>query len=143
MAARRLVAVLVVLLILSTVAAVLLPAPREPIGSSTTTTTSAEATPSRAGAAGRLVHVRLSADRTPQTKRIHIGDELRLRVTSSRSDQVEVRGFGVVEAVNRDAAAAFDLFADRRGTFPVVLVDARRTVGRIVVAPRRRQVQPS
>jgi hypothetical protein len=143
MAARRLVAVLVVLLILSTVAAVLLPAPREPIGSSTTTTTSTEATPSRPGAAGRLVHVRFSADQAPQTKRIHIGDELRLRVTSSRSDQVEVRGFGVVEAVNRDAAATFDLFADRRGTFPVVLMDARRTIGRIVVAPRRRDVQPS
>jgi hypothetical protein len=138
MAARRLVAVLVVMLVLSTVAAVLVPAPRRPIGTDTTTTSSTmtrSTEPDRTR--GRLVTATMHADRPRPPVKLHVGDELRLRVISTRSDQVKLDGFGLVEAVDRDAPATFDVFADHAGRFDAVLLDSHRMVGRIVVTPRR------
>jgi hypothetical protein len=67
---------------------------------------------------------------------VRVGDSLFLRVFDPRADQVTVRGFGEVQAVDRYGPAEFDLFADQRGTFAVRLLQADRTVGRIVVARR-------
>jgi hypothetical protein len=137
MAARRLVAVLVVMLVLSTVAAVLVPAPRRPIGTDSTTTSSTttrSAEPDRTR--GRLVTATMSAERSRPPVKLHVGDQLRLRVVSSRSDQVKLDGFGLVEAVDRSAPALFDIFADRRGRFGVRLLSSGRVVGRIVISRR-------
>jgi hypothetical protein len=137
MAARRLVAVLVVMLVLSTVAAVLVPAPRRPIGTDTTTTSSTmtrSTEPDRTR--GRLVTATMHADSPRPPVKLHVGDQLRLRVASSRSDQVKLDGFGLVEAVDSTAPALFDIFADRRGRFGVRLLSSGRLVGRIVITRR-------
>ena len=48
-----------------------------------------------------------------------------------------IAGFGLIDDVDRDAPARFNLFADRTGRFAVRLLDRRETVGRIVIAVRR------
>ena len=143
MAARRLVIVLALLLVVSTVAALLAPTPHRPqpgtTGSSTTTTSTATTTTATRRAAGRHVTRAVTfeaAARRPPRAHLRVGDQLALRVVSTAPDQVRVNGFGLLEAVSRDAPAHFDLFADRPGTFAVRLLDARRTVGRIVVRKR-------
>jgi hypothetical protein len=133
MAARRLVAVLIVMLVLSTVAAVLVPAPRRPIGSSTTTTSTRSTTARPAPGAGKLVTATMNTQRRRGPVNLRVGDELRLRVVSNRSDQVKIDGFGLVEAVDASAPALFDLFADHAGQFDVTLLDSGDTVGRIVI----------
>jgi hypothetical protein len=139
MAARRLVIVLIVLLVISTVAAFLAPGPnneaRPPatIGSTPTTTTAREPPPS-----GRLVRASMDSDAdSPRTVRLRLGDQLSLRVSSRTSDQVELVGLGLVEAVDRDAPALFDVFADRPGSHPVLLLRSDETVGTILIERRR------
>jgi hypothetical protein len=140
MAARRLLIVLIILLVISTVAAFLAPGPnnesRPPttIGSTPTrTTTASEPPPS-----GRLVRASMDSDAdSPPTVRLRVGDQLSLRVSSRASDQVEIVGLGLVEAVDRDAPALFDVFADRPGSYPVLLLRADETVGAIRIERRR------
>jgi hypothetical protein len=138
MAARRLVAVLVVMLVVSTIAAILVPAPRRPIGSGSTTTTATTKTKTtNEQETGKLVTATMStAHRRPPVK-LRVGDELRLRVKSIRSDQVKVGGFGLVEAVDQSAPALFDVFADHIGRFDVELVNSGKSVGGIVIRRRR------
>jgi hypothetical protein len=144
MAARRLVAVLVVMLVLSTVAALLVPAPKRDTQSSTSSTTSTTTTTTSSTTAaeqppGDIVHARIDADQKakPAPIRLAVGDELRLQVLARRPDQVELRGFGQIEAVGPHAPAVFDVFAFRPGKFDVEMVDARRTVGQVVVVRKR------
>ena len=138
MVARRLIAVLVVLLVVSSFAAALLPDPAtdEPGTTQSTTRESRGTTAHRPG--GRLVHVTLDADAPrPRPVSLRVGDQLALRVRSSRPDQVEVRGFGQLATVDRFTPANFDLLAFDLGTFPVRLVEAGRTIGTIIVRSRR------
>jgi hypothetical protein len=135
MATRRLIAALIALLVLSSVAAILVPDPDRSSrsrGSSTTrerTTSTAE--PQHRG---RSVHATLDArSRKNPTVVLRVGDRLTLEVVSRSFDQVEVGGFGAVEAVDRYAPAAFDLLATRPGRFEVRLVGADRVVGTIRV----------
>ena len=142
MAARRLLIVLVVLLAISTFAALLVPPPggdegdQQTIGS-TVTGTGGRPAPSR----GELVNASIDADANkPQNVRLELGDQLALLVRSRTPDQVEIRGFGLVDDVERYAPARFNLLADRPGRFDVRLLDRRETVGQIVIdmeRPRR------
>src|SRR4051794_38346190 len=138
MAARRLVAVLIVMLVLSTVAALLVPAPKRntqgSTSSTTSTTTTTTSTPAAGQPPGEIVHARIDTDRkaTPAPIRLAVGDELRLQVLAEQPDQVELRGFGQIEAVGPHAPALFDVFAFRPGKFDVVIVGAHRTVGQVV-----------
>src|SRR5437867_3510643 len=137
MATRRLIIGLIVLLALSTLAAAFLPAPE----GTRTSTTSTERQPARRPPPPRGGLVRATVDAgagRPQAIPLGDGDELVLRVRSRAPDQVEVRGFGEVQAVDRFSPARFDLLATRPGTFPVRLLEAHRTVARIQVAPRDR-----
>lgn len=138
MAARRLIIAMIALLLLSTLAAAFLPAPD---ATDTSTTSTTRERPQRPPApAGRLIHAAVDAGaRRPQAISMREGDELLLRVRSRASDQVEVRGFGEIQPVDRFASARFDLLATRAGSFPVRLVDAHRTVARIQVSPRNRR----
>jgi hypothetical protein len=72
----------------------------------------------------------------PQVVRVHLGDQLQLAVAAERADQVEVRGLGALGEVDPDTPARFDLLPFERGTYPIRLLDAHRTVGRIEVRPR-------
>lgn len=139
MAARRLLIVLVILLAISTFAALLVPpqgtdeGEDETLGS-TPTGTEGRRPPPR----GELVRASIDADQAkPRSVQLKLGDQLSLEVRSRRADQVVISGFGLIDDVERDAPARFDLFADRTGRFAVRLLDRSETVGRIVIDARR------
>jgi hypothetical protein len=139
MAARRLLIVLVVLLVISTFAALLVPPPGtdeeegETLGSAPTGTVGGAAPPR-----GQLVGASIDADREkPRNVELELGDQLELVVRSRSFDQVVIGGFGLIDDVERDAPARFNLIADRTGRFAVRLLERRETVGRIVIGARR------
>ena len=139
MAARRLLIVLVILLAISTFAALLVPpqgtdeGEDETLGS-TPTGTEGRRPPPR----GELVRASIDADRAKaQSVQLELGDQLALEVRSGNPDQVVIGGFGLIDDVERDAPARFNLFANRTGRFAVRLLDRRKTVGQIVIGARR------
>jgi hypothetical protein len=136
MAARRLLIVMLVMLGISTVAAALVPTePQDEREDEPTTTTSASAREPR----GRLLRRTVDArGRRPEVVRVRVGDQLELLVGSRRSDVVEIAGLGELREVDRDAPARFDVLPFERGVHPIRLLEARRTIGRIVVDPRQR-----
>lgn len=139
MAARRLIMVMLVLLVVSSVAAALVPVERDPDAESTTTETSSE--PS--APAGELVRETLPAgEREADPIRISLGDQLELRVTSKRPGQVEIPGLGVVDDVDPEAPARFDLLPLDPGDYPIRLRElgtaeapSTRPIGSIEVSP--------
>jgi hypothetical protein len=136
-AARRLVVVMLVLLAISTLAAALVPPPEERTRTGTQTTERKSRQSRDDRASGELVKGRIDAGRdNPKQLRIERGDQLALTVLAPFGDDVEIPAFGLIETVDPFAAARFDLFANRSGTFPVRAVDANRVLGRIVVGPR-------
>src|SRR5436190_14949917 len=103
MVARRLIAVLVVMLILSSLLAGLTQTGTSPTSTTTTTT---KGTGGHHRARTRLVHASLDASAShPRTIRLRAGDQIALRVHSTKPDQVEVRGFGEVSAIDRFSPA--------------------------------------
>jgi hypothetical protein len=137
MAARRLLMLMLVLLAVSTVAAALVPpeARREGTGSTTSTTAAA---PTSDATGGKLVKRTVAVEpRGSTTIEIRLGDQLALTVRTRTADQVEIPAFGLLEDVDRDLPARFDLLPERTGTFDVNLVQARRTIAEIHVRPKR------
>jgi hypothetical protein len=125
------VILMLVLLAVSTVAAALVPVEQASRDETSTTSTRTER---RDEARGDLVPGEIDAgSRKPKVIRIRLGDQLKLRVASPRSDQVAIPGFGELEDVDPDAPAHFDLLPFETGSYPVRLVDAKRTIGRIEV----------
>jgi hypothetical protein len=151
MAARRLLIVMLVLLGISTLLAALTPT-RDSGSDTTTSTQSAPPTVPAAGepqdGGGARVPARIDADSGEVTQLgsaeapIYAGDELVLTVASEHPDQVEIPGFGEIQAVSRDAPASFDLFLDKPGDYAVRLVDANRMVGRLTVSEAPREPGP-
>jgi hypothetical protein len=135
-AARRLLILMLVVLGISTLAAALVPVERQ--ASTETTSTETAATKPATDHRGRLLTRRLDASGGPRVVRMHLGDQLRLIVQARRADIVEVRGTGEVHDVDRYTPARFDLLPFERGTYPIRLLDAHRTIGRIVVTKPRR-----
>ena len=128
---------LVLLLVMSTVAALLAPAPRRPVNGESSTTTTTTTTTRREPARGQILTATMNASGArPKEVRLRVGDQLTLSVRSDASDQVRVQGFGLIEAVSRQAPARFDIFADRQGDFPVRLLQAGQVAGNLVVRRR-------
>ena len=134
MAARRLVIVMLVMLGISTLAAALVPTDPEQRSEPTTT-----AAPAKDGPRGRLIRRTVEASGSAEVVRMQVGDQLQLRVTARRADQVEIDGLGELEEVDPSTPANFDLLPFEPGAHPIRLLDARRTVARIVVSSRRRK----
>src|SRR5690349_16049670 len=65
----------------------------------------------------------------PQTVAVGEGALLRLTVAGNVLDSVEITGLGQVAAIAPESPAVFDLFADRRGSYPVRLVGTGQEVG--------------
>ena len=124
---------MLVLLAISTVAAALVPVEQASREETSTTSTRTES-PDRAE--GKLVPGLIDAgSRKREAVRIRLGDQLELRVTSPRPDQVEIPRLGELEDVDPDAPAHFDLLPFEVGSYPVRLVEADRTIGRVEVKP--------
>jgi hypothetical protein len=132
MAARRLILILLVLLFVSSLAAALVPIDRSGDSTSTPTTTELAKTPPE----GREIIERIDArDRKPERIRMRVGDQLRLTVDGRAPDQVEIPRLDLLEPVDLGAPARFDLLADEPGTYVIRLLEARRTIARLVVSP--------
>ena len=136
---------MLVLLGISTLLAALTPTQdSDPDTEATTTAPPAAAVPTTGGepatGQGARVPARINADSGEVTVLgsgevpIYAGDELVLTVTSAQPDQVEIPGFGEVQAVSRDDPASFDVFLDAPGNYAVKLVDEDRVVGRVKVS---------
>jgi hypothetical protein len=133
-AARRLIVFMLALLLISSIAAALVPVER----SRESESPSAPTAPAGDRTRGALVHRTVAADaRKPAKIDIRLGDQLVLTVNSRRPDEVEIAGLGELRDVDRDAPAHFDLLPFEPGTYPVRMLEARRTVARIEVARYR------
>jgi len=134
MAARRLLIVMLVLLGISILGGTLLP-PQRARDRSTTTETTKEPTVRDTLPRGELLRERISVspDKTYKVE-IQVGDQLLLAVHSRKPDQVEIPRLGLIETVDRFAPARFDILATEPGSYPIRLVVADRTVGRIAVS---------
>ena len=135
MAARRLLILMLVLLGVSTVAAALVPVDRNAGGDETTTSTSTREPPT--GSLGRR-SINAGAEK-PKTIHVQVGDQLQLRVRSpARADEVEIPALDQLTDVDPDADAHFDLLLFDKGRYPVLLVEADRKIGQIVVTSPQR-----
>ena len=119
---------MLVLLGMSTLAAALAPPPPRSGEASSTTSTTRQ--PRESATGGKLVEATIgSADRRPVVVDVPLGDQLSLTVKSRRAGQVVIQGQGLIEYVAPLSPARFDLFADRRGSFQVRMIDPRRKLG--------------
>ena len=142
MAARRLVVVMLVLLAVSTLAAALLPQPErtEEPPPQPRSKPKQPATEGPQANGGVLLDARMRLGRRePKTVTVRSGDQLRLAVTATFGDDVEIPALGLTQPVTPFAPATFDLLASRRGTYPVRAVDSGLVAGRVLVAGRDAQ----
>lgn len=139
MAARRLLIVMVVLLGLSTLSWALVPPPEEnsdrperaaaPEGD-TGKKSESEAKP--AEAEPRVITARMEvSNEAPKVVVVRPGDELRLEVSGSVGEDIEIREFGLTDTMTPDAPARFSLIVDRKGEFEVRAVESGIVAGRI------------
>jgi hypothetical protein len=139
MAARRLLIVMLVLLGLSTLAAALVP-PRttEDEDATTGTTAQTEPVPAKRPAGGSFVPGVVAIEpKGISLLSVNAGDQVQLAVCWSKSDEVEVPSFGLVDPVAPAKPARFDLLFEEPGTYGVKLVSADRVVARIKVGQPR------
>jgi hypothetical protein len=150
MAARRLLIVMLVLLGLSTLAAALIPpqALREGTSSTSTTeeteTTPADTVPARKAlpkpisvtVGGNTIPVLscpASLRRARRCKPLRVGDQFTLKVRSKRADEVEMPRFGLIDIVEPNKPARFEILATSAGSYNVRFVSTGRIAARVVV----------
>jgi len=91
-----------------------------------------------AGAESSLVERTIDARRRkPATVVVEEGDLLTLTVRSDEADAVELQGLAGVRAIAPETPVVFDVLPDVPGDYPVVLVDAGRTVGTVRVLTQK------
>jgi len=134
---RRLLVLFAVLLGLTALVTSLAPRPtarQDDAGVSTPAPTPA---PTRAPASSRRLERTISADdgRPRARVRVRAGDVLALTVRGDVLDGVEIAGLGKLEPIEPGSPARFEMLLDTPGEFRVTLLDARRPVGLIEVAP--------
>lgn len=136
MAARRLILAMLFVLVFSSILVALIPLEEPGTGDQTSTSSTTTATNATTANEGRLITRRVAADAArPATIRMHLGDELRLTVTSPVANIVEIEEFGDFENVDPDFPATLDVFPFDTGRFAVRLLDPPGVVATIVVTP--------
>jgi hypothetical protein len=146
MAARRLLIIMLVLLGVSTLAAALVgnrtigTGGTDSAASTAATETEPAIPPDTVPEGRRLKPVVIEVDKAKRTVvPVELGDQLPLIVRSPKPDLVEIPALGLLEPVNSNAPARFDVFADTTGDYGIRLVDANRIIGRIeVTAPKQK-----
>lgn len=135
---RRLLLLLAVLIVLTALAGSLAPVPGPPEQATPTPTTAAiPRTPQASPAADPdRPDVRASLNASPRTpaRRIvaRVGDQVAITVRAQGIDSVELGDLDV-EPVEPGIPARFDLLADAAGSYPLVLLQAGRRIGTLVV----------
>ena len=127
MAARRLLIVMLVLLGISTLAAAL--APTERRGTSATTTTIEETTIEDTLPSGRLFERSIKVGgRTLPVVPLTLGSQLILTVRAKARYDVSIPRLGLVDAVDPESPAMFDILPLEPGGYKIQLVEPRRNV---------------
>ena len=128
MAARRLLIVMLVLLGLSAFAAAL--APQQESGEESTTSTSTAKREHHESTRGQLIEDTIDAQsKRQQTVVVPLGDQLSLRVKSSRAGEVEIPDLGLLENVTPVDPARFDILASSKGSHEVKVVGSKHPAG--------------
>jgi plastocyanin len=80
-----------------------------------------------------------TAGARPARVRARAGDTIRLAVHGDVLDTVELQGLDEIDALEPSAPARFEFLAESPGEHPIVLMDADRRVGLLVIkaAPKR------
>jgi hypothetical protein len=130
MLARRMLMFVALLFVVTALAAGLAPPPR------TRTQRFDDTSPPR----GRAVVLQRTLDAAqpkPRVLTVRTGDVLSLTVRSDTTDAVELQGLGALRPIDPSTPVTFDVLPEVPGEYPVVLVDAARTVGtvRVVTQP--------
>jgi hypothetical protein len=150
MAARRLLIVMLVLLGLSTLAAALIPpqALREDTTTGSTTeeteTTPTDTVPSRkalpepivitvGGKTVPVISCPASLRRADRCKPLRLGDQFTLKITSKEADQVEMPRFGLIDTVEPNKPARFEILATSAGNYKIRFVSTGQIAARVVV----------
>jgi hypothetical protein len=132
MLGRRFLLLVAVLMGLTALAASV--APRQPISRDDRGAATPTATPTpTAPGTGDVETVSKQLNITERITRVVVdeGDLVYLEVRGSELDSVTL--LEEVEPIDPDAPAVFELLADEPGDYPIVLVDADRQVGTLVV----------
>jgi hypothetical protein len=132
---RRLLVLAVVLAGLTLLAAVVAPRPTEPEVVPRPPAIPAPA--ARAAEPERVVRETLSAELGAPDQRVRatVGDRIELLVEGKLLDAVVIPELDLVEAIDPETPARFELYADRAGTFPIALQEAGRPVGELEIEP--------
>jgi hypothetical protein len=140
MLGRRLLVVFAVLLGLTALATSLAPRPTARDGAGTQPDATPTPTPAlkRSESASRRIERTISADPGSRRGRVRarVGDVLRLTVDGDVLDGVEIPALGKLEPIEPGSPARFEMLLDEAGELRVRLVDAKRLIGLVVVAPR-------
>ena len=139
MLGRRLLVVFAVLLGLTALATSLAPRPtvRDGAGAQPTATATATPAPERSETASRRVERTISADagRKRARVRVRVGDVLMLTVDGDVFDGVEIPDLAKLEPIEPGSPARFEMLLETPGELRVGLVDAKRLIGLVEVAP--------
>ena len=137
MAARRLLIVMVVLLGLSTLSWALVPPPEEnsdrpqkaaPSEGDAGKKGETEAKPAKPEP--RVITARMEvSNEAPKVVVVQPGDELRLEVSGSVGEDIEIPDFGLTDTMTPDAPARFSLIVDPKGEFEVRAVESGIVAG--------------
>ena len=139
MLGRRLLVLMAVLLGLTAVVTALAPRPtvvRE--RSSASASPSPEPTAAPTGPAASRVVTRTVDARAgvrPARVRARAGDTIRLSVRGDLLDAVELQGLDEIEPVEPDSAARFEFLAESPGNHAIMLLDAHRRIGVLMIGP--------
>jgi hypothetical protein len=129
---RRILVLVAVLMGLTALAASLAPPPEtlRQRGRTPTATNAPTPTPAPSSAAARNVelHLRVPARRGRELSAA-VGDTVDLTVTGDVLDTVVIPRLSLVEPIDRDSPAEFELYADTPGRYPIRLLDAGTRIG--------------
>ncbi len=143
MLGRRILVLMAVLLGLTALATALAPRPAvvtDPGGASSSPAPEPSAAAPGPGAS-RVVTQTIDVDAGARLSRVRAraGDTVRLSVRGDVLDAVELQGLDQIEAVEPGSPARFEFLAESPGEHPIVLLDADRRIGLLVIgaAPKR------
>jgi hypothetical protein len=142
MLGRRILVLMAVLLGFTALVTALAPRPaRAPQPGGGASASSPEPSAAPAGPTSRIVTKTVEADAgaRPARVRARTGDTIRLAVRGDVLDTVEVQGLDEIDPLEPGAPARFEFLAEAPGEHPIVLLDADRRVGTLVIgaAPKR------
>lgn len=133
MVARRLALLLALLMLMSALAAQLAPRQSDSEGE-LTNRPAATPSPATAGDADLIERTIPAGEAEPAIVEAHVGDTIRLEVASDEPVSIELEQLDEIEVASPDGPARFEVFADRPGTFPIVVVETGREIGRLEIS---------